>query len=158
MKAAVDPSLRRLFGGQTRVLVLGVLANSAEPLTAYRVAQMSGAQVSKTVVELRRLAKCGVARQLSGSSGPAKWILIEPGLREMLRRRVRIVSSAELVRRVGRRARRDTRPARDRIDLTRFRPTPTLVPNQQEFLRPRGKDRILDELGLPTSRHAARKT
>ena len=156
--AKVDPGLERLFGGRTRVRILAVLANAAEPVTAYRIARVAGSQVGKTSVELRRLERSGIVRRVAPSSRGLGWVMVDPDLRRLLQRRVRLVWVEDWDRLTARQALLARRSHRPRIDLARFRPSPGSVPNRSEFLRSTAKDRILAEMGLPTSRHAARKS
>lgn len=157
MEIPIDPEIVQLFGGRTRASVLGVLANAGRPLTAYRVGQIAGAQLTKVGAELRRLERAAIVRQVSPSDGGPGWIMTEPSLREMLRRRVRIVWLPDWDEQVRRRALRSRSLPRSRIDLRRYRPDPGSVPNRREFVRPPEKDRILLALGLPASRKRGRR-
>jgi hypothetical protein len=151
MRIAVDPGIVLLFGSEARATVLGVLANAGRPLTAYRVARITGMQVTKTVNELRRLKEAGFTSNASTDSGRLGWVLSDQSLGEVLRRRVRIVWSVDWDQTVAGRVRRRRGSRRMRIDLSRFRPNPRVVPNRGEFTRSREKDRILARMGLPTS-------
>jgi hypothetical protein len=150
--ANVDPGIVALFGSETRAATLGALASAGQPLTAYRIAKMTGAQVIKSVTELRRLEKAGFVTETPTDRGRTGWVLSDDSLRTLLRRRVRIVWSTdwdrEILKRVGRR--RTT--SRVRIDLSRFTPAPGGVPNPEEFVRPPEKDRELARAGLRVSR------
>lgn len=157
MDTLIDPDIVELFGGRTRASVLGILANAGRPLTAYRVSRIAGAQLTKVGAELRRLERAAIARQVPPSEGGPGWIMIEPSLREMLRRRVRIVWLPDWDAQVGRRALRTRSGPRPRIDLNRYRPDPSAVPNRREFVRPPEKDRVLVAVGLPPSRSRRRR-
>ena len=152
MADIIDPALVRLFGSRTRAAILGVLANSGRPLTAYRVAQVTGAQLSKVSLELRRLGLSRVIGRAPTSNVNPAWVMTDPSLRAMLRRRIRIFWLDDWNEEVGRLSRRSQTIPRLRIDLSRYRAEPQSVPNRREFLRPELKDRILTETGLRTSR------
>jgi hypothetical protein len=150
--AKIDPGVVALFGSETRATTLGALANAGRPLTAYRIAKMTGTQVIKTITELRRLEKAGIVMTAPTDRGRTAWILLDPSLRDFFRRRVRVVWSVDWDREVGRRVARRRSSPRIRIDLSRLQPSPDVVPNREEFLRPLEKDRILARGGLRTSR------
>lgn len=86
----VDPGLVALFGSENRALTLGVLANAFQPLTGYRVAWLADLQRTKTNVELQRLADGGVVRKDTSPDGQIVWSLIDPNLRALLRKKIRI--------------------------------------------------------------------
>jgi hypothetical protein len=155
MEASIDPGVISLFGSRLRAATLGALANSRQPLTAYRVAIVTGSQVIKVITELRRLEQSGfVERSETGARG-AGWSLPDPDLRDFLRRRVRLVWWDDWNEQVAFRVRRSASVPRTRVDLSRFRPEPHAVPNRREFLRRPGKDRLLAKAGLPVSRRTA---
>jgi hypothetical protein len=54
MEPDVDPKLVALFGSETRVRTLAVLAGAFRPLAAYRVAKVGGIPVQKAYEEVRR--------------------------------------------------------------------------------------------------------
>jgi hypothetical protein len=155
MLSKIDPGVVALFGSETRAATLGALANSGQPLTAYRVAKMTGTQVIKAITELRRLEKAGVVDRAPTVRGRTGWVLSDRSLQDFLRRRVRIVWSADWDREVGRRIARRTYSRRVRVDLSQFVPTPESVPNQAEFTRSPAKDRLLARAGLRTSRRSS---
>jgi hypothetical protein len=152
--AKVDPGVVALFGSETRAATLGALANAGQPLTAYRIAKMTGGQVIKSITELRRLERVGIVARALTDRGRTGWVLADGSLKDFLRQRVRIVWASdwdrEVVKRVGRRR---TSPQL-RIDLSRFVPAPGSVPNPEEFARSPDKDRTLARAGLPLSRRA----
>jgi len=152
MPTKIDPSVVALFGSRTRAATLGALANAGQPLTAYRVAKMTGTQVIKAITELRRLEKAGVVATAPTGRGRTGWVLSDRSLQDFFRRRVRIVWSADFEREVDRRVGRRTSSRQVRIDLSRFVPSPDAVPNRSEFTRSLVKDRILARAGLRTSR------
>lgn len=154
MTNGVDPSVARLLGSATRAATLGALANARFPLTAYRVAQMTGAQPIKVIAELRRLQEGGFVEPSTTPGEKRGWILTDQLLRAFLRRRVRIVWSPDWNDQVGVRVgQRGT--GRTRIDLSRYPPNRRAVPSPAEFARPSRKDRLLSDAGLAVSRHRA---
>jgi hypothetical protein len=152
MPSKVDPGVVSLFGSETRAATLGALANAGEPLTAYRIAKMTGTQVIKAITELRRLEKAEVVDRTPTERGRTGWILSDRSLRDFLRRRVRIVWSADWNREAEKRIARRTSSRGPRVDLAQFVPNPESVPNQGEFTRSPEKDRLLAKAGLRTSR------
>jgi hypothetical protein len=155
MEDFVDPGIVSLFGGRLRAATLGALANARLPLTAYRVSMITSSQVIKVITELRRLERSGlVVRSTTGGRG-ASWSLSDPGLRDFLRRRVRIVWWGDWDREVARRVRRSALGAPTRIDLSRYRREPGALPNRREFRRSPKKDALLVKAGLSGSRRAA---
>ncbi len=155
MKTEIDPGIAALFGSETRAATLGAVANARQPLTAYRVAQMTGAQVIKVVAELRRLEKAGLVAKTPTDRGRTGWTVSDGALRDLLRRRVRIVWSRDWNEAAGERVRRRDSLPTIRIDLSRYRPNPKAVPNPEEFERPAEKDRLLAKAGLPVSRRSS---
>lgn len=155
METPVDPRIASLFGSQVRAATLGALANARRPLTAYRVAKMTGAQVIKVITELRRLERAGLIDRTRPERGPVGWFLLDGSLREFLRRRVRIVWWSDWDEEVGARVRSPASNPRVRVELSRYRADPGAVPNPREFTRPIRKDRLLAEAGLPVSRRIA---
>jgi len=154
MEGRIDPGIVALFGSETRAATLGALASAGQPLTAYRIARITGAQVVKTVTELRRLERAGFVAEAPTDRERTGWVLVDPRLRDFLRRRVRIVWSVDWDRAVEGRIRSRKPQLRPRIDLSRFVPNPRGVPNPDEFVRAADKDRILSRLGLPVSRRS----
>jgi predicted transcriptional regulator len=153
----VNPALVALFGSETRVRALAPLANSSRPLTAYRIAKMTGAQRIRVYSELRKLAAVGIVREVQGSWGRSEWELVQPDLRNMLRKTARIVSMDEW------REGRVERSAITKRVMEGGRRVPVRVGAftndqrakfEEEFSRPREKDVVLKKLGLKTSRYA----
>jgi len=154
MRFTLDPGVAALFGSESRALILAPLANAFDPMTAYRIAAVAQLQRTKVYSELRRLEKAGIVRSSSVADGPTVWTLTDPDLRAFLRRRVRFWSWADWQRRRSRTSgpRRPRNDWAEKFDSSKYRPNPSAVPNPREFRRPREKDRILAELGLPRSR------
>jgi len=148
MAAEVDPGIAALFGGRTRAAILGVLANASRPVTAYRVARVTGTQVIKVSSELRRLERAGVAARTPRRGRAWAWTLVDPSLATFLRKRVRLFWWEDWNSQVGARITRAGRPRPKRLNLLRFRPNPGAVPRPKEFIRPASKDRVLEEVGL----------
>ena len=149
METNPDPKLVALFGSETRVRALAVLAGAHRPMTAYRVGKTGSVPLPKAYREIHRLEKAGlVGRRGSG------WVLLDDDVRALLRKRVRILWWEDW------RAERDrTAPERSAL-LRRLEalPAPKLPKewkprNPREFARDPGKDRILRRLGLRTSSH-----
>ncbi|HUZ80266.1 MAG TPA: hypothetical protein VMV28_06600 [Thermoplasmata archaeon] len=149
----VDRRLVALCGSERRLRVLAVLANAFRPVTGYRVSLVGGVPVSKAYDELRRLEKSG----LIGRSGPSGWVLLDPDLGSLLRKRIRAVWWKDWFDRVDRRERAD-RMFPDRLRATprpRFSKDPGWTPRHPSLYKrnPR-KDEALTEMGLRPSKHA----
>jgi hypothetical protein len=158
VKPGPGSDLERVFGGAGRVRMLGVLANSSTPLSAYRIAKIALVQPIKGTLELRRLRDAGLVNELPGERGGSRWVLTDADLRAFFRRRVRILPWAEV------RAGAEDRAARGRalldrirpMDFSKYRSSPEVGTRRQDFSRRPGKDAELARLGLRT-RAAARK-
>ena len=81
----MDRSLVAVFGGETRLKVLAVLANAHQPFTGYRVAKTAGIRPPKAYAELRRLEAVGVVGRESG-----RWVILDRDLFFLLRKRARV--------------------------------------------------------------------
>lgn len=155
MSIELDPRMASLFGSRTRALTLGTLASAGGPLTAYRIARITGTQVIKAITELRRLERAGFVEKQRGRARGTVWVISDSRLRDFLRQRIRIVWSEDWDRSVDERIRRRSRSVLPSIDLSRFVPNPTAIPNPKEFVRSPAKDRVLAAAGLRTTRHKA---
>ncbi len=149
----VDPGLVALCGSERRLRVLAVLANASRPLTGYRVSLIGGVPVSKVYDELRKLEKGG----LIGRRGSSGWVLLDPDLGSLLRKRIRIVWWKDWFDRQDRRERAD----RMFMDRLRAAPRPRLSKdrgwtprNPSLYKRDPRKDEALTEMGLRPSNHA----
>ncbi|MFZ0829704.1 MAG: helix-turn-helix domain-containing protein [Thermoplasmata archaeon] len=150
MEPAVDLKLVALFGSETRLRTLAVLAGAYRPMTAYRVAKVGDVPVQKAYEELRRLGATGlVAKQ------PGGWVLADRDVRTLLAKRVRISWADDWF------AERARRISAEGSILQRLRVMPRAKPpkgwqprNPERFVRSPAKDRILREMGLRTSLHA----
>lgn len=85
MEGTFDPGLAYIFGSQTRLLTMAVLANSEEPLTGYRVAKVANLPRQKVYPEINRGVEMGVIERVRGGCR-----LSDPDIRALLRKRVRI--------------------------------------------------------------------
>jgi hypothetical protein len=150
----IDPRMIALFGSATRVRTLAVLSGEAEPLTGYRIARASQLAPTKVYGELRRLQNAGIVGERLTATGQRGWEVVDTGIRDFVRSRVRVSFADTWFRDATARV----REARDRLrsisapDVTQFKARPSEVPNRAEFERPRSKDATLKRLGLPGSR------
>ncbi|HLY76622.1 MAG TPA: hypothetical protein VKT21_01900 [Thermoplasmata archaeon] len=150
MEPAVDPKLVALFGSETRLRTLAVLAGAFRPMTAYRVAKVGEVPVQKAYEGLRRLGAAGlVVHQPDG------WVLADKDVRALLAKRVRISWADDWF------AERARRMSNEGPLLQRLRRMPRAKPpkgwhprDPKRFVRSPAKDRILREMGLRTSLHA----
>ena len=153
MGVPIDPGMAALFGSATRARTLAVLANSPEPLTGYRIAEVSGDERIKVYSVLASLAKTGVVTSAQRDDGRAVvWTLRDSDIRSLLRRRVRLVGEGEWDAGVARRL-SERKVVRDRIleiDLSKYPSLPREVVRELE--RPPRKDRELVAAGLRPSR------
>ena len=85
MDAGVDPTLLSLFGSQTRLLTMAVLANAGEPLTGYRVAVIAGLPREKVYPEIRKGLATGLLRRTASG-----YRMVDADVRNLLQKRVRL--------------------------------------------------------------------
>ena len=158
MLESLDPVLACVFGSSTRLGVLATLANSSQPLTAYRVARTLDVNPAKVYNELSRLLEARVVRESPTESGSRGFSLVDSDVAELLRRRVRLSSEASWMAEVDSRSRSnpEVREIVRSLSLEDFPPNPENVPDRSEFVRPASKDRTLSRLGLPVSRRRSR--
>jgi hypothetical protein len=90
MSNRVDPGLAEFAGSETRVLTLGVLANATRPLTGYRIAKIAGRPEIKVYEELRRATGVGTVEKTTDG-----FRLVDPDLRALLRKRIRLFWSED---------------------------------------------------------------
>ena len=160
MALTVDPGLAALFGSEDRVRTLAALANAEAPLTAYRVASMVGMKPPNVYRELKRLLRFNEVERARTPDGRDGWKLMDADVRSLLRRRLRVVWSEDLLRGTRERGRRAAliieRGSRTPLDLSRFAPgrpfAPAVVRRRLE------KDRILVKAGARTSVRTRRAT
>jgi len=151
MVATVDLPLESLFGSRTRLLTMAVLANADAPLTGYRVAKVADLPRQKVYPELRRGTAAGLIRHKGRG-----FVLSDPDIRSLLRKRVRIRWDEEWDRsRKGQAAKVPGELNRIRSSLRGFKTYDALnrIPAtaRRELERDPAKDRILRELGLRPS-------
>ncbi len=158
MALSADPGLVALFGSEDRVRTLAALANAEAPLTAYRVAVMVGMKPPNVYRELRRLLEFNEVEQAPTSEGRNGWRVIDADVRNLLRRRLRIVWSQDLIRGARERSRRAELVVQTSsqipLDLSQFTPGRRLT--AREVRRRQQKDRVLLKGGAVTSVRADR--
>ena len=156
MMLEIDPGLVSLFGSQTRLLTMAVIANADEPLTGYRVAKIAGLPRIKVYPEIRK----GVAANLLARDG-AGYRMIDNDVRTLLRKRVRIRWDEEWDRaRKGWNEQTRGRLAEILVSIPKdpgyLRPkgwvrSPSALKAIKEMERPTSKDALLRRRGLRTS-------
>lgn len=153
MTLTVDPGLATLFGSEDRVRTLAALANASAPLTAYRVATIVGIKPPNVYRELKRLLLFHEVEKAPTPENQDGWVVVDPDLKTLLRRRLRVVWSQDLTRGAQERERRAAmamqRSARDPLDLSKFKPGRT--PSANEIRRRSQKDAVLAKAGARTS-------
>jgi len=145
MPSVLQPGLRRLFGGETRAKVLGLLADATVPKTGYELAKAARANPSKVYGILRDLTEAGLVQALSDRPGVRRYSLADPDLRRFLLRNVRITTIEDWFSpaRVQQREARMNRLPRMRFEIRPSRKRRDALPNYREFERPPEKDRAL---------------
>ena len=160
MGLTVDPGLAALFGSEGRVRTLAALANAEAPLTAYRVAMMTGSPPPNVYRELKGLLRVNEVERAPTPEGKVGWRLVDADVRGLLRRRLRVVWSEDLLRGSRERGRRAAlftrRSSQTPLDLSRFAPGPT--PAATAVRRRREKDGVLAKAGARTYVRAKRAT
>ncbi len=153
MTLVVDPGLAALFGSEDRVRTLAALANASAPLTAYRVATIVGIKPPNVYRELKRLLQFNEVQRASTPENRDGWVVVDPDLKALMRRRLRIVWSQDLTGSARERERRAAlamqRSARDPLDLSKFKAGRT--PSVNEIRRRNQKDAALAKAGARTS-------
>jgi hypothetical protein len=152
----IDPGLVSLFGSQTRLLTMAVLANADEPLTGYRVAKIADLPRIKVYPEIRK----GVATNLLARDGVG-YRMIDNDVRTLLRKRVRIRWDKEWDRaREGWNEQTRDRLAEILASIPKdpgylrpkgWKPSASARTALQEMDRPASKDTLLRRRGLRTS-------
>jgi hypothetical protein len=149
----VDSGLSGLFGSDDRVRTLAALANAGAPLTGYRIATMVGMEPPNVYRELNRLLACEEVKRATTPDGRNGWLMVDPDVRSLLRRRLRIVWSRDLTRGAEERERRAAsiieRSAREPLDLSKFKPGRRI--SSAATRRRREKDEVLERAGARTS-------
>ncbi|MCI4347230.1 MAG: hypothetical protein L3J97_01260 [Thermoplasmata archaeon] len=125
MTIEVDEGLVTLFGSETRVSVLAVLAGASRPLTGYRVAKIAEVQPIKAYAELRKLREAGFVRE-----SPSGWELSDPQVRRLVGTRVRVVWSEDWEtgeKERAQRAEKTLAKSRPWFDASRYTPNPSVA-------------------------------
>jgi hypothetical protein len=156
MEAGVDPTLLSLFGSQTRLLTMAVLANATEPLTGYRVAVIAGLPREKVYPEIRKGLVTGLLAHTDDG-----YRMVDPDVRRLLQKRVQIRWEKEWDRERtgwndGTQDRLNAILASIPSDPTYLRPKGWEPPAAarlliREMRRPNSKDAVLRRRGLRTS-------
>ncbi|MCI4351879.1 MAG: hypothetical protein L3K14_00600 [Thermoplasmata archaeon] len=150
----LDPGLVALFGSETRVSVLAVLAGASRPSTGYRVAKIARIQPIKVYAELRRLRKAGIVREVLAEGGRSGWELSAPDVRRLVGDRVRVSWSDDWFAGESERARRAQAIVSQSIswfDPSRYTPNPSVAARYaKQIERPLEKDDW--PAGFPVSR------
>ncbi|MGI0128863.1 MAG: hypothetical protein ACREEC_01685, partial [Thermoplasmata archaeon] len=132
---------------------LAALANADAPLTAYRIASITGMKPPNVYRELKRLLPFNEVEKAPAPGGKEGWRLVDADVKALLRRRLRVVWSEDLLRGARERGRRAAisirRSSLVPLDLSAFasgRP-----PSAAAVRRRLDKDRVLEKAGAPTS-------
>ncbi len=132
---------------------LAALANAEAPLTAYRVAFMVGVKPPNVYRELKRLLRFNEVEKAATPDGKEGWRLVDADVRALLRRRLRVVWSEDLLRGARERGRRASlsiqRSSQVPLDLSMF--APGRPPGAAAVRRRIEKDRVLAKAGARTS-------
>lgn len=132
---------------------LAALANATVPLTAYRVAMMVGMKPPNVYRELKRLLQFNEVERTSTPENRDGWVVVDPDLKALLRRRMRIIWSQDLTRGAVDRERRAAivtqRITEEPLDLSKFKPG--RPPSAAEIRRRRQKDAVLTAAGAQSS-------
>ncbi len=159
MSRSATPAVR-LFGSEVRAKVLGVLAESRKPKTAYEVSRILDTYPSKVYEALRALADTPFVEVVGGVRGK-RYLLADEDLRRLLIRTVRIAAEddwfAERARRIEESRRLLERLPPMEVPRIAGEPGPRARAVMREFVRPRGKDQILSHIGLRTARRRTRR-
>ena len=151
MEAIVDPVLIAFCGSETRVLTLGILANSNVPLTGYRVSKITGLQPIKVYRELDRAANSGLVEKSTRG-----YRLVDTDLRALLQKRIRVSWSGSWFADAGARLERANKLRTVPLgwfDAKRYRANASVALRYaKEFERPPEKDDLSGRQGVGTSR------
>ena len=147
MTRSSDARLVAFCRSETRVSVLGALANSEIPLTGYRVAKVTGIQPIKVYRELDRATISGLV--VKSARG---FMLADPDIRALLRKRIRVSWSESWFAEEGLRAERASKIRGSSIewfDYRRYQSNPLVArryaveierPPEKDSSRPSGDD------------------
>lgn len=135
MELEVDPLIIAAFGSETRVRTLATLAGASRPITVYRVGKTGGIPLPKAYREVERLERAGVVRRAKKGVE-----LIDPDLRDLFRKRVRILWSEDQRRLESARAARGAKVGAEDdswFEPSRYTPNPKVAARYaREFRRP----------------------
>jgi len=145
MKFNIDPAVEQLFGSETRAKVLAILADSLEPKTGYEISKTLDVSPPKVYDVLRRMETSGFLKAITEGSRIKRYFLADEDLRRLLLKKVRIAVakdwfSPEMVRE---REKAFELAKKVVVRVPKARGIPKNLPNRQEFIRPREKDRAL---------------
>lgn len=149
MPESLDTRLATLFGSETRLRVLAVLAGAPRPVTGYRLAVAAAVPFSKVYRELARLERAGLVAR-----GPGGWRAADADVVRLLRKRVRVAWDGPWFTERQRRRRADRRLL-DSLERRAPPPFPDrwTPRNPRTVTRPAAKDAILRRLGRAESSH-----
>lgn len=155
MREIADPRLIAFCGSETRVSTLGVLANSSGPMTGYRVSRIARLQPIKVYRELARAVESGLVEKTARG-----YRLLDPDVRSLLQKRVRVSWFESWFADEGNRARR-ARKARASstrwFEPERYRANPSVAARYAaEIERPLEKDAYGGKEGSLPSRKLRR--
>jgi sugar-specific transcriptional regulator TrmB len=154
----VDSKVERFLGSANRARTLAPLANARRPLTAYRIAWLARIPRSKVYDELRRLESVGLVAERKGARGTSTWTLLDEDAAVYLRKKMRVLWSADITSTASVRAREErsrAASARAWFDPSRYRANPQITARiAKEVYRPAGKGEFP---GMPDDRRS-RKT
>lgn len=148
MSFEISPAIQRLFGGETRAKVLGLLANSREPKTGYELSKALDANPSKVYAVLRGLEGAGFLGVISDRSNYKRYFMADEDLRRFLVRRVRIALEEDWLapRAVEEREKLLQFAKQLRVEIPRATTKPENLFNASEFVRPPEKDWALERV------------
>ncbi len=150
----------RLFGGEVRAKVLGVLAESREPKTGYEVSKILDTYPSKVYDVLRDLEGTPFVEVLDSPRGK-RYLLVDEDLRRVMLRTVRIAAEvdwfADRARRIQESSELLERLPPMELPESAGEPGPRARALLREFVRPREKDQILEKMGLRTARRQTKR-
>ncbi|MFQ5908928.1 MAG: helix-turn-helix domain-containing protein [Thermoplasmata archaeon] len=148
MSPALSDRFRHLFGSETRARLLGLLADSEQPLTGYAIAKRLRVPPSKAYRQLPGLLASGVLEVIQDERGVKRYVLVDGDLRRFLQKRVRVTTAEEWFSpgRARRKRKAYDRLRRREVPPPRTRPHRAAVSNPEEYERPPEKDRALRRL------------
>ena len=124
MRRDTDSALVSLFGSETRLLTMAVLANANEPLSGYRIAMVANLPREKVYPQLRKGVASGILE-----AGPTGFRMIDADIRALVRKRVRIRWDPEWDR---------ARAGWDEDTRARLTALLASIPKGPTYLRPKG--------------------